>query len=52
MSCLEWLFKVFIVWLCVDLVVIVVGLFLKIVIKPRYPNWWRQVMADYDPWDD
>ena len=51
MFSLESLVKIIIVWLCFDAVVITVGWYLVTVIKPRYPNWWRRVIADRDPWE-
>ncbi|MBE7551285.1 MAG: hypothetical protein HS126_09460 [Anaerolineales bacterium] len=44
-----WFLKLLVVWLSVDVVVIASGLYLIRVIKPRFPNWWRQAVADERP---
>jgi hypothetical protein len=41
--------KLLVVWLSFDVVVIASGLYLVRAIKPKFPNWWRQVVADDRP---
>jgi hypothetical protein len=44
-----WFLKFLIVWLSFDVVVIASALYLVRVIKPKFPNWWRRVVADDRP---
>jgi hypothetical protein len=47
-----WWVKLAVIWLSIDLVIITIGWYALAVIKPRHPEWWRRVIADYDPQDD
>jgi hypothetical protein len=44
-----WFLKLLVVWLSFDVVVIASGLYLVRAIKPKFPNWWRQVVVDDRP---
>ncbi|MCL4300398.1 MAG: hypothetical protein KJ077_31980 [Anaerolineae bacterium] len=44
-----WFLKLLVVWLSFDVVVIASGLYLVRAIKPSFPNWWRQVVAEERP---
>ena len=47
-----WWIKFAVIWFSIDIVIIAIGWYALAVIKPRYPEWWRRVIADYDPQDD
>jgi hypothetical protein len=52
---MDWLLKLVVIWISIDIVTIATGWYAINVIKPRFPNWWRQVIiADADPeiWSD
>jgi hypothetical protein len=51
MSFLDWLLKIIIIWLCLDVVIIATGWFLTNTISSRYPDWWRRMIVDKDPRD-
>ena len=46
---LEWLLNFSIMWISVDIVIFATVWYLATTIKPRYPNWWKRIIADNDP---
>jgi hypothetical protein len=48
---LEWLINFMVIWLCLDVLIIVVIWGFTALVRPRCPNWWRRVIADEDPYD-
>lgn len=44
----DWLLKLVIIWLCFDIVILATWWYLKNVIRPHYPEWWRRVVVDED----
>ncbi|GIK41743.1 MAG: hypothetical protein BroJett011_55760 [Chloroflexota bacterium] len=44
-----WFLKLLVIWLSFDVVVIASGWYLVRAIKPKFPNWWRQAVADERP---
>ena len=48
---LAGLLKFVAVWLIIDAVIIAAGWYCIAIIKPRYPDWWRRVIADKVPTD-
>ena len=48
---LAGLLKFVAIWLTIDAIMIALGWYFTVAIKPRYPDWWRQVIADQDPID-
>jgi hypothetical protein len=44
-----WFLKILLLWLSFDVVVIASALYLVRVIRPKFPNWWRQVVVDDKP---
>jgi hypothetical protein len=46
---MEWWLEFIIMWLCLDLIILMVIWSGIRVIKPRYPYWWKRVIADDDP---
>jgi hypothetical protein len=45
----EWLFKLCILWICLSSAIIASVWYFVVVIKPRYPKWWRRVIVDEEP---
>jgi hypothetical protein len=43
---MDWLLKLFVIWFSFDVVVIATGWYAVNVIRPYFPNWWRQVVVD------
>ena len=43
---MEWLLKVTILWLSVDLVIISTLWYLSATISQLWPDWWRNVIVD------
>ncbi len=43
---LDWLFKLVILWVCLDVVIIATGWYLASTIQPLFPDWWRRNIAD------
>ncbi len=46
---MDGLLKFLIIWFSIDVVVIATGYYAANVIKPRFPDWWRRVIADAEP---
>ena len=45
---MEYLLKVVVIWLSIDILIIATGWYAATVIKPNFPNWWRRVVVDDD----
>lgn len=50
MTALEWIFKLIVIWLSIDLLIIATGWYLVTTIRPCFPGWWRRHIADETPW--
>jgi len=48
---LEWLVIFIVIWLCLDVIIVIVIWAFVALIRPLCPNWWRRVIADKDPYD-
>jgi len=46
MLLVSFLLKVGVIWLSIDIVTIATGWYAVTVIKPRWPAWWRRVVAN------
>lgn len=46
---MDWLLKFVVIWLSIDILTIATAWYAVTVIKPHCPNWWKQVIADYEP---
>ena len=46
---MDWLFKITMIWLSLDVIIFATCWYGVVVIKPRWPGWWKQVVADIDP---
>ena len=38
-----------VIWLAISLFIIGTSWYVTVVIPPRFPHWWRQVVVDIDP---
>ncbi len=38
-----------VIWLAISLFIIGTSWYITLVIPPRFPRWWRQVVVDIDP---
>lgn len=43
---MDWFSKLFVIWLVIDLVVIATAWYLNQAIRPKFPDWWREIVAD------
>lgn len=43
------LLNIIILWLSLDIIILATAWYLVTTIKPRYPNWWRQMIVDDEP---
>lgn len=46
---MDWLLKLGVIWFSFDILVIATAWYAVSVIKPRCPNWWKQVIVDSEP---
>jgi hypothetical protein len=46
---MELLLRLTVAWLSISIVVISTCWYAVTIIKPRFPNWWKQVVVDDDP---
>ncbi len=46
---MAWWLQLIIIWLSIDIVVIATGWYGVTTIKPKFPNWWKRVIADVEP---
>lgn len=51
MTWLEWIFFFVLAWLCLDVIIVVTIWIFTTIVKPRFPDWWRRIIADRDPYD-
>jgi hypothetical protein len=43
---MEWFLKFIVIWFSIDVVIIATAWYAVSVIKPHFPNWWRQIVVD------
>jgi hypothetical protein len=43
---MDWLLRIIVVWLSIDIVIFATVWYAVVTIKPYYPNWWRQMVVD------
>ena len=48
---MEFIFRLLCVWFSLDILIIATGWFLTVTIPSYWPDWWKQVVADLDPYD-
>jgi hypothetical protein len=48
MATITWLLEFAVIWFGFDVLVIATTWYLVGTIKPHFPNWWRQVVAEED----
>jgi hypothetical protein len=46
---MNWLLNFVVIWLSISLFVVATGWYAAKIIAPRYPNWCRRVVADFEP---
>lgn len=46
---MAWWLQLIIIWLSVDIVVMATGWYGVTTIKPKFPHWWKRVIADVEP---
>lgn len=46
---MDWLSKIVLAWLSLDILIIAASCLALATIKPRWPEWWRRVIADELP---
>jgi hypothetical protein len=51
MTWLEWIFSFILAWLCLDVFIIIMIWGFTNIVKSRFPDWWRRIIADRDPYD-
>jgi hypothetical protein len=51
MTAIEWLLKLGLIWLSINILIIVIGWYLISILSRRFPEWWRRVMVDEIPAD-
>ncbi len=49
MTWFTWLLAFILAWLCLDVLIIIAIWLFTALIRPRFPNWWRRIIADRDP---
>ena len=47
----NWLVKLGILCICLDVVIIVTLWYFVKIVKPRFPDWWQRVVVDEEPHD-
>jgi|GEM_PF-6044156 len=45
---MEWLLKLVVIWLSIDILIIATGWYFVTTIKPLCPGWWKRVVVDDD----
>lgn len=43
---MEWLLKVIVIWLSVDVVLIATIWYVVVTVQQLWPDWWARVVAD------
>lgn len=43
---LEFLIKFLVLWFSISIVTLATAWYGYVVIRPRWPDWWRQIVAD------
>lgn len=46
---MDWLIKVAVVWLSVDIVLLATVWYVAVIVKQLWPDWWSRVVIDIDP---
>ena len=46
---MEWVLKFTVIWLSIDILIFATSWYAITIIKPRWPNWWKQVIVDVEP---
>ena len=46
---MEWVLKFTVIWLSIDILIFATSWYAITVIRPRWPNWWKQVIVDVEP---
>jgi hypothetical protein len=46
---MEWFLKLVVIWVSIDVVIIATAWYIVSVIKPHFPNWWRQTIVAEEP---
>lgn len=48
---MEFLINFAIIWFSISILIIATGWYLTVTIPRRWPDWWRRVVVDADPYD-
>jgi hypothetical protein len=46
---MEWLLRLVVLWLSLDIVLVATAWYAITTIKPRWPNWWEQAVVGVEP---
>lgn len=46
---MNWLLEIITIWISLDIVLVATGWYAATTIKPIFPNWWKRVIADFEP---
>ena len=46
---MDWLLKLIVIWLSIDILIIATGWYLVTTIKPLCPEWWKREVVDDEP---
>ena len=46
---MNWLVKLVVIWMSIDILMLATSWYGVTVIKPRYPDWWKRVIVDHEP---
>jgi hypothetical protein len=44
---MDWLLKLIVIWLSIDIVMIASAWYVASVIRPLAPDWWKKHIIDY-----
>jgi hypothetical protein len=47
---MEFLLKLSVIWVSASIIVISTAWYLAVTIPQRWPDWWRRVVVDSDPY--
>ena len=46
---MTWWLKFTVIWLSIDVLIMIIVWYASTILKPRFPEWWRQVIVDDEP---
>jgi hypothetical protein len=46
---MDWIFKLIVLWLSFDIVMVSTSWYIKSIIEPRWPEWWERAIVGVEP---